>query len=99
MSPRAALYHTNLEFEGTGTLYLRERLPPPKGSEYFGTGDLLSVEPEDIALEIGHCTNPEMREVPGYFIELSAHNQQDPETGRVLVAHPTRDQMVRQPDA
>jgi hypothetical protein len=40
-----------------------------------------------------------MREVPGYFIELSAHNQQDPETGRVLVAHPTRDQMVRQPDA
>jgi hypothetical protein len=117
MSPaplaRAAQYVANLEFEFSGTLDLRERLPPREGSEYFDTGQLLSVESEDIDMEIGYCTDPNTREPIGYYIELRAPNQRDPETDRVfhatLTVHPTRgdivrlrdflDFLLRQPDA
>ena len=95
---RAAPHNAALELKVPGMVDLSERLGLGCGD--YKSVQLLAVEDaEEIQMEIGHCTDPDMREVPGYFIGLSVYYQRDPETGRVFHArmsvHPTRDEIVR----
>jgi hypothetical protein len=99
MSPaplaRAGLHVTNLEFNIHGSVDLSEALPEEGGRTYL----LSEEDAEDVNLDIGHCTDPDIRDTLGYFIELSVYHRKNPETNRVfhanMTVHPTRGDIVR----
>jgi hypothetical protein len=98
MSPKA-LHAAEFGLKLPGTVNLSEALPEEGGRTWEVVYLLSEQHAEDIGLEIGHCTDPDIRETLGYFVELSVYHQHNPETDRAfhsrMTAHPTRDQMAR----
>ena len=95
----AAPHNAALEFKVPGAVDISERLPDEGCGSYKSVQLLEAEDAEDIGLEIGHCTDPEIREVLGYFVGLSVYHQHDPETDRVfhsrMSVRLTRGEMVR----
>jgi hypothetical protein len=92
------VHNAELELKIRGAVEIDERLPPD-GSDNYKSVQLLSVEDaEEVELEIGHCTDPEMRDDLGYFLGLKLYHQRNSETDRVfhskINVHPTRDELV-----
>jgi hypothetical protein len=92
------VHSAELGLKVCGEVEIDERLPP-EGSNNYKSVQLLSVEDaEDIELEIGHCTDPDMRDDLGYFLGLKLYHQRNPETDRVfhtkIMVHPSRDELV-----
>jgi hypothetical protein len=87
-----------LILKARGEVQVDERLPP-EGDEIYKIVQLLSVEDaEEVELEIGHCTDPDMRDDLGYFLGLKLYHQCNPETDRVfhtrISMNPSRAELV-----